>query len=365
MINFQYEKLRRIGLTPAVLAHLNAALPGVQEAEGCELMRVVEVHRDGCAVHDGGREVRARVPLAQRQALDEQASAIAVGDWVVVSDDAAGGWQVDAVLPPLTQIARRANDGRRQVLASNVDTALLVMGLDLDFNPRRAERYVALVRACGVQPVLVLTKADVGEQVEQRVYDLRRRLPATVPAVAVNGLSPQARVELSPWLGEGQTLVLLGASGAGKSTLTNTLLQQDEVQVQLTGGVRRSDGRGMHTTTSRSLHQCPDGASIIDTPGLRTWRPDADAEALAAAFDDIAVLAGRCHFRDCTHAGEPGCAVREEVSEDRLLNYRKLMRDAERADLTPLQRIAQRNRWKAIGKAGARRSAEKRRAGGR
>ena len=337
MINFQFEKLRRIGLTPAALAHLNATLPAEHEAEGRELMRVVEIHRDGCSVHDGEQEVRARLPLARRQALEQHASALAVGDWVVVSADAAMGRQVEAVLPPVTQIARRANDGRRQVLASNVDTALLVMGLDLDFNPRRAERYVALVRACGVVPVLVLTKADVGEQVEQRVYDLRRRLPATVATVAVNGMSPQARIELSPWLGQGQTLVLLGASGAGKSTLTNTLLQHDEVQV--TGGTRASDGRGMHTTTSRSMHQCPDGACIVDTPGLRTWRPDADTDALAAAFDDIAVLARRCHFRDCTHAGEPGCAVREEISEDRLQNYRKLMRDAQRGDLTPLQRI--------------------------
>ncbi len=360
MINFHFEKLRRIGLTPAALAHLQAALPAEHDGDGHELMRVVEVHRDGCSLHDGEREVRARVPLAQRQALEQEASAIAVGDWVVASGSEAEGWQVDTVLPPITQIARRANDGRRQVLASNVDTALLVMGLDLDFNPRRAERYVALVRACGVEPVLVLTKADIGEQVEQRVYDLRRRLPATVPTVAVNGQSAQARTELAPWLGEGQTLVLLGASGAGKSTLTNTLLRADEAEVQATGGTRRSDGRGMHTTTSRSLHQCPDGACIVDTPGLRTWRPDADADTLAAAFDDIAVLSGRCHFRDCTHAGEPGCAVREEVSEDRLQNYRKLLRDAERADLTPLQRIAQRNRWKAISKAGARRAQDKR-----
>jgi ribosome biogenesis GTPase len=348
MINFQFEKLRRIGLTPAALAAFAAETGDAQE--GCELMRVVEVHRDACAVHDGEHERRAsaRVPLV-------------VGDWVLVANDPQSGSHVLRRLAPLTEIARRANDGRRQPLASNVDTALLVMGLDLDFNPRRAERYVALVRACGVAPVLVLTKADCGQHVEQRVYDIRRRLPATVPTVAVNGQSPHARVELAPWLAEGQTLVLLGASGAGKSTLTNTLTGG---LVQSTGGVRKGDGRGMHTTTVRSLHRCVDGACIIDTPGLRTWRPDADADTLAATFDDIAVLAHGCRFRDCTHAGEPGCAVHEHVSEDRLANYRKLLRDAERVEQTPLQKIAQRNRWKSLGKAGAARSREKREFGG-
>ena len=349
MFHFHFEKLRRLGLTPAALSQFTTQASAA--ADDTQLMRVIEVHRDACTLHDGEHELRAtsREPLA-------------VGDWVlVVTADTSA--HVARRLTPLTEITRRANDGRRQLLASNVDTALLVMGLDLDFNPRRAERYIALVRACRVAPVLVLTKADTGGQVEQRVFDLRRRLPATVPTVAVDGRSPHARAELAPWLGEGQTLVLLGASGAGKSTLTNTLMQQEELQY--TGGVRNSDGRGMHTTTSRSLHRCPDGACLIDTPGLRTWRPDADAESLAAAFDDIAVLAGNCRFRDCTHGGEPGCVVREHVSEDRLANFQKLLRDASRGDMTPLERNAVRSRWKRIAKAGAARAQEKRQPPGR
>ena len=130
---------------------------------------------------------------------------------------------------------------------------------------------------------------------------------------------------------------------------------------QATGAARLSDGRGRHTTTGRSLHLCPGGACIIDTPGLRTWRPDADAEALAATFEDIGALAGNCQYRDCRHASEPGCAVRAAVDADRLMNYHKLLRDAARGTQTPLDRIAERARWKAIGRAGAARARDKRR----
>ncbi|MGZ5847823.1 MAG: GTPase RsgA, partial [Ramlibacter sp.] len=140
--------------------------------------------------------------------------------------------------------------------------------------------------------------------------------------------------------------------------LTNTLLRSD---VQQTGGVRSSDGRGRHTTTARSLHLCEGGACIIDTPGLRTWRPDADGHALAATFDDVQALAHGCRYRDCRHEGEPGCAVRAEVPADRLRNYQKLLRDAERGEQTPLQRIVLRRKWKTLRKAGTLRVQDKRR----
>ena len=154
----------------------------------------------------------------------------------------------------------------------------------------------------------------------------------------------------------GQTLVVLGSSGVGKSTLINTLAGA----TQDTGGVRKGDGRGRHTTTARSLHRTALGACIIDTPGLRTFRPDADARTLASSFDDIQSLAQHCRFRDCHHEGEPGCAVAAQVDPDRLDNYKKLMRDAQRGEMTALERIALRGKWKAIGKAGSQRARDKR-----
>lgn len=353
MIEFDFEPLHALGLSP-LLASRAAQLHSPETS--LRLARVVEAQRDCFTLHDGRSELQARVLPRLVQQLQASDQPLTIGDWVALQVDAHGSiWVVDRV-DPVTQIARRANDGRRQPLASNVDAALLVMGLDADFNARRMERYIAMVRACGVVPVVVLTKLDVVPDAQARIAEMFARLPATVPVLPVNGLSRQAVAAIGPWLHPGQTLVLLGSSGAGKSTLINTLAGAD----QCTGGVRKGDGRGRHTTTARSLHRCPQGGCIIDTPGLRTFRPDADARALAAAFEDVQSLAQACRFRDCRHEQEPGCAVRAHVDADRLENYRKLLRDAERGELTPLERIEQRNKWKAIGKAGSQRAREKR-----
>ncbi len=340
MTSIDFASLRLIGLTQHAVSQLH------QLPQTARLARITQVHRSSVAVHDGTDEMTAR-------ALPHLAQQIIVGDWVGTSVDANGDCWVVERLEPLTQIARRSEGQLSQALASNVDTALLVMGLDNDFNPRRLERYIALVQVAGVAPVVVLTKADISIDVDGQLALLRRRLPATVPIIAVDGHRPEG---LAPWLGVGQTLVLLGTSGAGKSTLTNALCGSD----QLTGGLRHGDGRGRHTTTARSLHRCVDGACIIDTPGLRSWRPDADEETLAASFDDIAELAGQCQFRDCQHEAEPGCAVREAVDTDRLLNYHKLMREARRATQTPQDRINERARWKVVMKAGKERGRAKR-----
>jgi ribosome biogenesis GTPase len=165
--------------------------------------------------------------------------------------------------------------------------------------------------------------------------------------VAVNALGDDPMQALAPWLQPGQTLVLLGSSGAGKSTLTNALTGAG----QDTGANRRGDSRGRHTTTARSMHATPRGACIIDTPGLRTLRLDGEAEQLGAVFDDIARLALDCRFRDCQHENEPGCAVREGVSGDRLLSFQKLLREARRDTLTALERKAMVSQWKARGRA--------------
>lgn len=355
MIDIDFENLRPIGWTQQLAHQLHAMEPAAPD--GARLMRVVDAGRDAFVLHDGARQRQARVLPRLLHALQAQEDTLTVGDWVLAQPNEDGELWIATCVPPVTQIARRANDGRRQLLACNVDTALLVMGLDDDFNPRRLERYIAMVLASGVAPVAVLTKADIGPDVTDRVAQLRGRLPPHVPAIAVNALSEDAAGQLAPWLGEGQTLVLLGSSGAGKSTLTNTLLREP---LQSTGGVRKGDGRGRHTTTSRSLHLCPEGACIIDTPGLRTWRADADGEALAATFDDIEALAPTCRFRDCRHEDEPGCAVRAHVPADRLLNYHKLLRDARRAGFTARDRAAQRRKWAALGKAGEARARDKR-----
>jgi ribosome biogenesis GTPase / thiamine phosphate phosphatase len=345
-------RLRAIGYQP-MLARAATALSAALQTP-TEPMRVFSVHRDTLALHDGREDLTARLAPRLARALQASADEVAVGDWVLAGrDGAAGGLVVHARIEPFSHLARRDGDGRRHALVSNVDSALLLMGLDDDFNPRRLERFLALVQGSGVLPVIVLTKADIAARTAARLERcqglLRARLPPGLQIVSVDARDSAAGEALQPHLGAGQTLVLLGSSGAGKSTLSNTLLG---AALQDTGAVRDSDGRGQHTTTARTLLRLPGGACIIDTPGVRTLSPMGDETALAASFSDIERLRATCRFRNCRHADEPGCAVREGVDGDRLRNYQKLLREMKRDTLTPLQRREQLAQWKARGKAG-------------
>jgi ribosome biogenesis GTPase len=354
MIHIDHDALRCMGLTPAMAQHLALyeAPDDLSDDTACTLMRTTEVHRETVRLHDGHQERSARALPRLTRVLEAEDTALAVGDWVLAAGDEHGDWWVRARIPPLTHIARRDADGSRHAVVSNVDTALIVMGLDDDYNLRRLERYLALVQGSGVLPVLVLTKADVAaptpELLAPRLHELRERVSASLDIVAVNGTHPSAAHALAPYLHAGQTVVLMGSSGAGKSTLTNTLAGAN---VQDTGAVREHDHRGKHTTTSRSLHRLPGGACVIDTPGLRALRPDVDEATLAWLFDDIGRLALRCRFRDCRHLEEPGCAVREGVASDRLRNYHKLVREARRDGMSALERQQLQATWRARGKA--------------
>ena len=374
-----FPALQAIGLGEAMRARLAC---GVADPLA-RAMRLVEVQREHWLLHDGHTTRRARCSSALLQDLLAQDEALAVGDWVLAQPDAPGGCTITCRLLPLNQLTRRTSSGgrgdlhgvaQRQALVSNVDTALLVMGLDHDFQLRRLERYLALVRlavgAADIAAVLVLSKADTvaPELAARRLAEAAEILPARLPALALDLRQPQAAGALAAWLQPGQTLVLLGSSGAGKSTLANTLLAAHGLPPgqqpgRGTGAVRSEDSRGRHTTTVRSLLALPGGACIIDTPGLRGLRLDLDdASQLADAFGDVARLAPLCRFRDCQHQQEPGCAVRLAVDAPRLRNYHKLLREAQRDSLTVLQRQEQLALWKQRGRAGQARARAKRQA---
>jgi len=353
MNNFDFELLSGIGLSDTVARRARDAAQAERD-DGSDtalaLMRATAVHRTTVQVHDGRSARTARV-LPRLLRGDDGADAIAVGDWVGVGADAAGDLWVRVRVEPTSHIARRDGDGSRHPIVSNVDCALVVMGLDDDFNLRRLERYLSLALASGVAPVVVLSKADIAAADPRRrdahLVQLRARLPPGVEVIVVDGTDPASAPLFAHLAGFGRTLVVLGSSGAGKSTLTNTLLG---AAVQDTGAVRVNDGRGMHTTTARSLHRLPGGACIIDTPGLRTLRPDADEGALRASFADVATLSARCRFRDCAHGGEPGCAVRAGVDPDRLDNFQKMLRENRRDSLTWVERRQQLSAWKSRGR---------------
>jgi ribosome biogenesis GTPase len=291
----------------------------------------------------------------------------AVGDWLALAPVADGQAALRAVLSRSSLFARGEERGggevHQQVLAANVDTVIIVAALDHDLNLRRLERYLTLAWASGADPVVLLNKADLCEDIGARLGEVRE-VASGAPVLVSSAVRAEGLEALDAWMGPGRTVVLLGSSGVGKSTITNQLLGERR---QAVSEVRDDDSRGRHTTTSRELFQLPGGGLLIDTPGMRSmglW--DAD-EGLDRTFTDIEALAAGCRFADCTHEVEPGCAVLAaiatgELAPDRLRARRKLQRElglvATQSDARA--RRAESRAWGRITREGQRRAEAKR-----
>jgi ribosome biogenesis GTPase len=301
--------------------------------------RVLATHRTRLVVAlPLGNVVAAPDADMRRAVATDSRARPSTGDWVIVrsTEPSTGPATVRMILPRATTIVRRApgTAAAPQVLAANVDVALIVVALTEPLNLRRLERFLTLAWESDVQPLVVLTKADAvsgAGTVAGMVAAVRAAVPG-VETVTVSATDHVGLTILRARLGPGITAVLLGPSGVGKSTLLNRLAGQEVVA---TGAVRR-DGGGRHTTTRRELHGLPWGALVIDTPGMRELQLWAGHEGLEHTFQDIVTLAGSCRFRDCAHDAEPGCAVRGAVARgalepQRLASWQKLAREAARA----------------------------------
>jgi ribosome biogenesis GTPase len=270
----------------------------------------------------------------------------AVGDWVAADP---GTGVVHALLPRRGGIARAAGDGRAepQVLAANVDLALVVGSLNLDLDLRRLERFLTLAADAEAEALVVLSKADLSPDADAQALDVRTALGGSVPVLAISVVDGTGLAALEAWLEPGRTAVLLGSSGVGKTTLLNHLTGQS----RLTLPVRAGDDRGRHATTHRELVPLAGGALVIDTPGLRLPRVWEQAAGLRSVFADIEQLASLCRFRDCSHHGEPGCAVAAAIADGRL--------PADR--LAGMEKLAREEAWMASRRDEATRSERKQR----
>jgi ribosome biogenesis GTPase / thiamine phosphate phosphatase len=273
--------------------------------------RVVGEHRSHYRVATEAAELTAAATGRIRKAAEQRSDLPGVGDFVAVRlAEGDGPATIEAVLPRTTVLVRKAaGEQRPQLLAANIDVVFIVTAADGDFNLARIERYLALVRESGADPVVVLNKSDLIHDVNGPTSQIAVMAPG-VPVHIISARNLESIQGIERYFADNRTIVLIGSSGVGKSTLTNQLLGR---AAQATQEVRGHDSRGRHTTTHRQLFTRPQGGALIDTPGLRgleLWNAPISVEA---KFDDIEALAVQCRFRDCRHDREPGCAVRAAV----------------------------------------------------
>jgi ribosome biogenesis GTPase len=312
-------------------------------------------------------ELLAGVAGRLRHEAESRRDLPTVGDWVVLQPRAEEGKAtIQAVLPRQSKFVRKAAGTRteEQVVGANIDTIFLVTSLNQDFNLRRLERYLLVAWESGASPVIILSKADLCDDMEGKLAEIET-VASGVPVHAISVISHDGLKELAQYFRHGQTVALLGSSGVGKSTLINYLIGHE---VQKVREVREHDGRGQHTTTHRELILLPQGGLVLDTPGMRELHLWEGEESLNRAFDDIEALAANCRFSDCQHKDEPHCAIREALAEGsidaaRYQSYLKLQKElkhvARKQDIGA--QITEKKKWKKLSRLATQRGQAKRR----
>lgn len=293
--------------------------------------RVTSVHRGLFTVvcEQGECLARLKASVYYQEGTQEELFPV-VGDFVILRYIPFGESMIVGTLKRGSFFSRSSTDLGigEQGVAANFDYVFLAMSMNQDFNRRRLERYLAIAWQSGATPVVLLTKADLAEDVSAWV-EMAAQTAVGVEVLAVSVVTGEGMEALAPYMREGKTSILLGSSGIGKSSLVNALAGEERMA---TGSVREGDEKGRHTTTSRQMICLPTGGIVIDTPGMRVMGVWNVADGIEEAFADVESLAGRCRFANCTHNSEPGCAVRAaiesgELQATRLEQYRKLQRE--------------------------------------
>jgi ribosome biogenesis GTPase len=326
-------------------------------SEGYSAGRVAVQHKTQYELYTEYGELSAETTGRMQYDARSKIDLPVVGDWVVIrTREQEGKATIYDVLPRKSKFSRKAAGIKteEQIVAANVDTVFLVSGLDGNFSLRRLERYLVVAWESGADPVVVLNKADLCDDIERKVREVES-VAVGVPIVVVSAISDRGLDHVLAYVKRGTTGALLGSSGVGKSTMINHLLGREVLKTQ---EVRATDDRGRQTTTRRELIVLPSGGLLMDTPGMRELQLWGGEEGLVDAFGDIAELARHCPFRDCQHGSEPGCAVQQALEDGtlnpaRFASYQKLQREIaylhSRQDKTAEQ--VEKERWKKIAAA--------------
>lgn len=298
------------------------------------------------AQHRAHIEVMTEQESSLSMPVTSSMTGLTVGDWILINQQNL----FELRLERLSLFSRKSAGSKvdLQLIAANINTVFIVCSLDQNFNLNRIERYLALAHEADVEPVVVLTKADTCQTVEDYCSQVQS-LDAMLMVEAVNALDSLSIEPLKAWCTTGKTVAFIGSSGVGKSTLVNTLVGDDS---QTTSASREDDNRGRHTTTSRSLHLMPTGGLLLDTPGMRELQLVDCQQGITHTFAEITELSSQCRFANCQHHSEPGCAVNAAITsgdldQRRLENYDKLLREQARNSETLAQK---RNKDKNLGR---------------
>ncbi|MFA5961266.1 MAG: ribosome small subunit-dependent GTPase A [Parcubacteria group bacterium] len=310
--------------------------------------RVTAQHKGGYKVKNVSGEYLAKVTGKQMFEAVSKEDLPAVGDWVALDEVGQDQAMIRKILPRKTLLKRKTGDKNRtgekretQIIAANIDVALVIESVSRDYNLNRIERYFALANSGGIQGAVVLNKIDLlsREELELKINEIKNRLK-DVKVIATSTLTDEGLAELKKFITIGQTYCFLGSSGVGKSSLINRLLGEDIVRIE---GIGVRSGRGKHTTTAREMYFLSQGGIVIDNPGVReVGMADANA-GVDNLFDEITSLAQNCKFIDCTHLHEPGCAVllaldSGQLDEGRYANYISLKKETEHYGMTGLEK---------------------------
>lgn len=317
------------------------------------LARVTAVNKDNYTIRNEDAEIPAEVTGKLLYGAESNLDLPAVGDWVYVQYFNENTLAIIHEILPRRSLLKRKVAGKKieyQLIASNIDIAFIMQSADVDFNLRRLERYLIMVHDSHIQPVILLSKSDLvsTDVLEKKILEIKNMNPGH-DIVSFSNKTGEGLDEIQRILKQGKTYCLLGSSGVGKTTLINRLIGKD---IYLTDAVRNKDGKGRHVTTRRQLIILEQGGMIIDTPGMRELGNIGAKTGLEATFKDIINLAQGCHFKDCTHVNEPGCAVTKAVKggklpEKRYQNYLKTRKESEYYEMSYIER---RNKDKKFGK---------------
>ncbi|KUO49087.1 MAG: ribosome biogenesis GTPase RsgA [Desulfitibacter sp. BRH_c19] len=301
--------------------------------------RVISQYKDLYKVATENGELRAEISGKFRFDVRTLSDYPAVGDFVMLdrNEDASGNAIIHHVLTRKSAFIRKAagTSNDEQIVAANIDTVFICMSLNNDFKLRRVERYLGIAWDSGAVPVIVLTKADLCNDLDQKLSELET-VACGVDVLVTSSMSEDGYLSVKNYLGSGKTIAFIGSSGVGKSTLINRLIGENALETKEI----RNDDKGRHTTTRREIILLPSGGVVIDTPGMREI--GIDSADLSKTFADIDELSTRCKFHNCTHSSEPNCAVQKAIddgvlSEDRLTSYLKLKKEAKYEGLNSKQ----------------------------